>query len=136
MFRRLLYLALLLSISLSLPAQDIGLHPPEVDWQQLRSPHVRVIFPEGYEQRAQRVASLIDRLATKHNRSVGEKLYNFDLILQTPNTQVNGYVGLAPFRSEFFVTPPQSFSLLSTADWVDLLTIHEFRHVQQASNER
>ncbi|MTB52007.1 PD40 domain-containing protein [Lewinella sp. W8] len=136
MFRRLLPLAFLLSISALLPAQDIGLHPPEVDWQQLRSPHVRVIFPEGYEQRAQRVASLIDRLATEHNRSVGEKLYDFDLVLQTPNTRINGYVGLGPFRSEFFVTPPQSFSLLSTADWVDLLTIHEFRHVQQASNER
>jgi hypothetical protein len=136
MFRRLFTLALLLSVVPFLTAQDIGLHPPEVDWQQLRSPHVRVIFPEGYEQRAQRVASLIDRLATEHNRSVGEKLYDFDLILQTPNTRINGYVGLAPFRSEFFVTPPQSFSLLSTADWVDLLTIHEFRHVQQASNER
>jgi hypothetical protein len=116
--------------------QNIGLHPPEVDWQQLRTEQGRIIFPAGYEARAQRVASLIDRLATEHTRSIGEKLYDIDLILQTPNITVNGYVGLGPFRSEFYVTPPQSFSLLSQTEWVDLLTIHEFRHVQQTSNER
>ncbi|WP_116125223.1 hypothetical protein [Lewinella sp. IMCC34183] len=116
--------------------QGIGLHPPEVNWQQLRADHVRVIFPEGYAASAQRVASLVDRLAAEHTRSVGERLYDFDLILQTPNMTVNGYVGLGPFRSEFYVTPPQTFSRLSNTDWVDLLTIHEFRHVQQTSNER
>ena len=124
-----------LSASL-LAAQGIGLHPPEVNWQQLRAENVRVIFPAGYESRARRVASLIDKLAVDHNRSVGERLYDFDLVLQTPNMTVNGYVGLAPFRSEFYTTPPQSFSRLSNTDWLDLLSIHEFRHVQQSSNER
>ncbi len=119
-----------------LVGQDIGLHPPEIDWQQIRAENVRVIYPEGYAARAQRVASMIDRLATDHNRSVGERLYDFDLVLQTPNMTVNGYVGLAPFRSEFYTTPPQSFSRLSNTDWLDLLTIHEFRHVQQTSNQR
>ena len=119
-----------------LTGQGIGLHPPEVDWQQLRARHVRVLFPAGYADRARRVASLIDRLAERHNRSVGEQLYDFDLVLQTPNLTVNGYVSLGPFRSEFYTTPPQSFSRLSNADWLDLLSIHEFRHVQQTSNER
>ena len=127
---------LLFVLSAWLPAQGIGLHPPEVNWQQLRADHVRVIFPQGYEERARRVATLIDRMAEEHTRSVGEQLYDFDLILQTPNMTVNGYVGLGPFRSEFYVTPPQTFSRLSNTDWVDLLSIHEFRHVQQTSNER
>ena len=132
---KLLLAVLCLTASL-LSAQGIGLHPPQVDWQQLRAEHVRVLFPEGYGQQAQRAASLIDELARAHNRSVGDRLYDFDLVLQTPNMTINGYVGLAPFRSEFYVTPPQSFNLLSGSDWVDLLTIHEFRHVQQVSNER
>ncbi len=131
-----LLLAYCLFLSGWAAAQGIGLHPPEVDWQQLRAEHVRVIFPAGYEARARRAASLIDRLATDHQRSVGEQLYDFDLVLQTPNMTVNGYVGLAPFRSEYFVTPPQSFNSLSSTPWVDLLTLHEFRHVQQVSNER
>ncbi|WP_116106893.1 TolB family protein [Lewinella sp. IMCC34191] len=132
------YLSLLLLsvLSLTAGAQNIGLHPPEINWQQLRAENVRVLFPAGYEARARRVASLIDKLAVEHNRSVGDRLYDFDLVLQTPNMTVNGYVGLAPFRSEFYTTPPQSFSRLSNTDWLDLLSIHEFRHVQQTSNER
>ena len=125
-----------LLLTAALSAQGIGLHPPSADWQQLRGDHVRVLYPAGYGERAQRVASLIDWMAEHHTRGIGERLYDFDLVLQTPNMTINGYVGLAPFRSEFFVTPPQSFNLLSNADWVDLLSIHEFRHVQQNSNER
>ena len=131
--------ALLLILALAaarLAGQNIGLHPPDVDWQQLQARHVRVLFPAGFGARARRVAGLIDRLAEQHDRSVGDRLYPFDLVLQTPNLTVNGYVSLAPFRSEFYTTPPQSFSRLSNTDWLDLLAIHEFRHVQQTSNER
>jgi len=46
----------------------------------------------------------------------------------------NGYVGLAPFRSEFFTTPPQNNFALGSLPWLDLLTIHEYRHVLQFSN--
>lgn len=133
---RLTIIVLSLSFSAGIIAQGIGLHPPEVNWRQLRGDHARIFFPEGYEDRAQRVASMIDWMAENHTDGVGDRLYDFDLVLQTPNMTINGYVGLGPFRSEFYVTPPQSFSLLSQTEWVDLLTIHEFRHVQQNSNER
>ena len=115
---------------------QIGLHPPQIDYQQLQSDHARIIFPKGYEARARRVGSLLDEMQQHHTRSIGEKIYDVDLILQTATTEINGYVGLGPFRSEFFATPPQQLSFLSNTDWVDLLTIHEYRHVQQNSNER
>lgn len=132
---RFLTLLFILSLSTCVRAQ-IGLHPPSVDWQQINLTQGRIIFPKGYEARAKRVATLIELLETKHNGTIGEQHYPFDLVLQTTNTTINGYVGLAPFRSEFFLTPPQQQNLLSTTDWADLLTIHEFRHVQQNSNER
>ena len=115
---------------------QLGLHPPAVDWQQIVLPEGRVLYPKGYAARAKRVATLIELLEAKHGRSIGEKHYRFDLVLQTANTTINGYVGLAPFRSEFFLTPPQGRNLLGAGDWSDLLTIHEYRHVQQNSNER
>lgn len=115
---------------------QIGLHPPKIDYQQLQSDHARIIFPKGYEARAMRVASLLDELQKNHTQSIGEKIFDVDLILQTATTEINGYVGLGPFRSEFFATPPQQLSFLSNTDWLDLLTIHEYRHVQQNSNER
>lgn len=115
---------------------QIGQNPPEVDWRKIDTEVGRVIFPAGYETRAKRVASLIELLEAKHQQSIGDQHYPFDLVLRTPDMTTNGYVGLAPFRSEFFVTPPQSLNSLSVTDWVDLLTIHEYRHVQQNSNER
>jgi hypothetical protein len=132
---RALIILLFLLMPLGMNAQ-IGLHPPSVDYQQLVTPNVRIIFPKGYENRANRVASMVDELRSNHTQSIGEKHFMFDLVLQTPNTEINGYVGLGPFISEFYVTPPQQTNLLGGGDWVDLLTIHEFRHVQQNSNER
>lgn len=127
---------LLLSLLCTCVSAQIGLHPPSVNFQQIKSDHARIIFPKGYEARAMRVASLIDELQANQTRSIGEKIFDIDLVLQTETTQINGYVGLGPFRSEFYATPPQQLSLLSNTDWLDLLTIHEYRHVQQASNER
>ncbi|MFT4749981.1 MAG: hypothetical protein ACJATN_001786 [Neolewinella sp.] len=127
---------LLLSLLCTCVSAQIGLHPPSVDFQQIKSDHARIIFPKGYEARAMRVASLIDELQANHTQSIGEKIFDIDLVLQTETTEINGYVGLAPFRSEFYATPPQQLSFLSNTDWLDLLTIHEYRHVQQNSNER
>ncbi|MEM9836424.1 MAG: hypothetical protein AAF828_07975, partial [Bacteroidota bacterium] len=134
---RFFLLALLLAVgALPLTGQSIGLHPPTVDWQQINTDTVRVIFPAGYEAQAQRVAHQVHLLQRNYRRSIGDQYYKFDLVLQTQNTTPNAYVALAPFRSEFFTTPPQSFQLLGLTPWNDLLTIHEFRHVQQNSNER
>ncbi|PHI20514.1 hypothetical protein CEQ90_07110 [Lewinellaceae bacterium SD302] len=132
---KLRFLFLLLFPAL-LTAQAIGLHPPKVNWRQIDTDSVKVIFPAGYEPEAQRVAKLAHLLQAEHNRSIGDQYYKFDLVLQTENITPNAYVGLAPFRSEFFTTPPQSFNQLGLTNWNDLLTIHEFRHVQQNANER
>ncbi|MEO0733995.1 MAG: hypothetical protein AAFZ52_14250, partial [Bacteroidota bacterium] len=131
------YLTLLFCFLLGIGVRaQIGQNPPEVDWKKIDTDVGRVIFPEGFEARARRVATLIELLEAKHGRSIGEQHYDFDLILRTYDMTANGYVGLAPFRSEFFATAPQSLGLLGNADWLDLLTIHEYRHVQQNSNER
>jgi len=95
---------------------QIGLHPNRVDFQQLLADHTRIIFPKGYEARARRVAAIIDTLQASHTRSIGEQIYPIDLVLQTATTEINGYVGLAPFRSEFYTTPPQQLNLLSGTD--------------------
>ncbi len=46
----------------------------------------------------------------------------------------NAYVGLAPFRSEFFLTPEQNSFDIGSLPWPSQLAIHEFRHVQQYNN--
>ena len=133
--RPLLTLLLTLLLSTSAHAQ-LGQHPPTANWQKLTTPEANILYPPTYAARAQRIANLLHAMRLRHDETVGNQHYNFDLVLQTPNLNINGYVGLAPFRSEFFLTSPQQPNLLSNSDWADLLAIHEFRHVQQLSNER
>jgi len=54
--------------------------------------------------------------------------------LQNQTTVANAYVGLAPFRSEFFLTPEQNSFDIGSLSWPEQLAIHEFRHVQQYNN--
>ena len=117
-----------LVLSKLLPAQaDFGGHPIGLDWQILTSDAVRVIYPKGMEPQAQRTANLINYMEQNNKRSVGDKKHRFDLVLRNQTTNPNGYVSLAPFRSEFFCTPPQNNLLLGSNDWMDELAIHEYR---------
>ncbi len=46
------------------------------------------------------------------------------------------YVALGPWRSEFYLMPPQSAFDLGTTPWYHTLALHEYRHVQQYNNFR
>ena len=130
----LLVLLVLLTTAFHLHAQTFGGHPPDLRWQQINTPNVRVIFPEGMEAPAERTANLINFIHENNLRSVGEQTEKIDLVIQNQTVIPNGFVTVAPFRSEFFATPPQDPSLLGSLDWIDVLTIHEYRHVLQFSN--
>ncbi|MDB5190508.1 MAG: hypothetical protein JWQ96_71, partial [Segetibacter sp.] len=57
-----------------------------------------------------------------------------NVVLQNQSTVSNAYVGLGPYRSEFYLMPPQNSFELGAINWTDLLSLHEYRHVQQYSN--
>ncbi len=118
-------------------AQDeFGGHPMGQNWKIMTSEEVRVIYPEGMEDKANRISNIINYMNVNNRMSIGNKKRKFDLVLQNKTTNPNGYVGLAPLRSEFFATPPQSNLVLGSIDWLDVLAIHEYRHVQQVLNAR
>ncbi len=50
------------------------------------------------------------------------------ILLQNQGTTANGFVQLAPRKSEFFSTPSQEFDY---QDWLNSLAVHELRHVVQ-----
>ena len=117
-------------------SQSFGGHPTGLKWQVIKTDAVRVIYPQGMDAQAQRAAKLINYMDVNNRRSIGDKKRRFDLVIQNQTTNPNGYVGLAPLRSEFFSTPPQSTTFLGSLDWLDLLAIHEYRHVQQNLNAK
>ena len=134
---RLFLVSLLLSFIFSNTfGQNLGLHRPGIKWKEVDTKNVRVIYPEGHFDHAVRIASVIDEMALNHTSTVGEKKKKVDLVLQTEQVVSNGYVGLAPWRSEFFGTPFQSTETLGTLDWLDVLSIHEYQHVLQNINGR
>lgn len=117
-------------------SQGFGAHPNGQNWHILKSPAIRVIYPEGMESRSQRIANIINHISDSFTRSVGSKRYAFDLVLQNRTTIPNGFVALAPARSEFFCTPPSNNNMVGSLDWLDILTIHEYRHILQTANTR
>jgi len=118
-----------------LSAQEFGGNPPSIKWKQINTDTARIIFPEGLDSSAQRVASVVHFLAAKNN-SLGSGLHKINIVLQNQSTIANAYVGLGPYRSEFFLTPSFNNFDLGSIPWAEDLASHEYRHVQQFSNFR
>jgi hypothetical protein len=133
MFKRLLLPLLVLTATLA-KAQQFGGNPPSVKWKQVNTPAARVIFPQGMDTSAIRIAQVIQRINNATKGSIGFRQKQVNILLQNQTTISNAYVGLAPFRSEFYLTPTQNSFELGSLPWTEQLAIHEFRHVQQYNN--
>ena len=118
-----------------LNAQEFGGNPPAVKWRQISTDTARIIFPAGTDSIAQRVSSVVHFLAAK-NSLLGSRRDKINIVLQNQTTIGNGYVGLGPYRSEFYLTPPFNNFDLGSIPWAEGLASHEYRHVQQFSNFR
>jgi hypothetical protein len=120
----------------TLNGQNLGNHPSNVDWKSIDSQTVRVIYPSKNEKEAKRIADILQYLQKEGTASIGDQIEKIDMVLQTQQVISNGFVTLAPFRSELFGTAPQNFAQLGSTDWLDLLAIHEYRHVLQYTNAK
>ncbi len=126
--------AFLLIVSFSANAQRFGGNKPSVKWKQVNTSAARVIFPEGLDTFAQRIASIDERLNAATLPTIGTSQQKINIVLQPTTIVSNGYVALGPYRSEFYLTPPQNSFELGSLPWSDMLAMHEYRHVQQYNN--
>lgn len=117
-------------------AQEISPNPPSIKWNYIDTDTLRVVFPKGMEKHAFRVASNILYINRNHDSLIGMKSKKLTLLLQNQTVISNGYVALAPFRSEFYTTPMQQSNELGSLNWLDLLSMHEYRHALQFSNTK
>jgi hypothetical protein len=131
--KRLLLPLLLLSATI-IKAQQFGGNPPSIKWQQVNTPQARVIFSQGMDSIAIRVAQTIARMNPVIQPTIGFKQRRVNIVLRNQTTISNAYVGLAPFRSEFYLTSGQNSFDGGSLPWPEQLAIHEFRHVQQYNN--
>ncbi len=111
--------------------------PPSVKWYQIKTPHFKIIYPEGFTEQGQRMANTMEHIYQPAANSLGRvPKKNFPLILQNQTAIANGFVTVGPFRSEFYTMAPQRANFLGNNDWLDLLAIHEYRHVVQFDRSR
>mgnify|MGYP001600167617 FL=1 len=117
-------------------AQQFGGEPSNLKWLQVNARGVNVIFPKGLDSVAQRIAAVAGYLHQHTSATAGDFQRKIDIVLHNHTTISNAYVGLAPWRSEFNLMPPQNSFDLGSIPWPDNLAIHEYRHVQQFMNYR
>ncbi|RAK68290.1 hypothetical protein [Hymenobacter edaphi] len=138
MLRSAFLAPLLLGAALPTAAQSLPIldqNPPALRWQQVRTPHFRVLYPAGFDSAAQHTARRLEQAHAAGTQSLGVAARPLTVVLQTQTTVSNGFVTFLPRRAEFFVVPPQEASL-GTVDWLDQLVVHEFRHVGQFDKAR
>ncbi|MCS3799410.1 TolB family protein [Niastella sp. OAS944] len=136
--RKLLLLACCLPVINNLQAQQFGGHPPSTKWNQINNDTIRVIFPAalGLEKQAADVVTTVQKLGVQTSSTIGDRVRKISIVMQPRTTISNGYVSLGPWRSEFYLMPPQSAFDLGTLPFSHSLALHEYRHVQQYNNFR
>src|ERR1700760_4651365 len=107
-YSKLFLLSLLLLTATFAKAQQFGGNPPSIKWNQVNTPAAKVIFPKGMDSAALRVADIVQRMNSVIQPTIGYKQRQVSILLQNQTTISNAYVGLAPFRSEFYLTPDQN----------------------------
>ncbi len=108
--------------------------PSEIDplmkWSQIKTKNLRVVFPKHISKTGYAIASYIDTLSPYITRGLGDKLYDFPILVHSTNILSNGMVTWAPKRMELFSIPSRN---THATQWLKQLTSHEYRHVAQMS---
>lgn len=103
---------------------------PGIEWQQIETRHFRVIFPAEIASEGQRVANTLEYLYFPLRKTLTPNSHRWPLVLSNRSAESNGYVTLAPRKSEWYPTPSQ-LPMAGNIEWYNLLAIHEGRHMVQ-----
>jgi hypothetical protein len=105
-----------------------GQDPASIRWRQIQTTNFQIIYPDYFEEQAQKLAAKLEAIYPLGGFSLGHNPQKFPVILHTQTVKSNGLVAWAPKRAEFYTTPHQS---IYPQDWLEQLALHEFRHVVQ-----
>ena len=116
-----------------IPSNPLGNNAIGLKWNQIETDKVKLIYPKGLDKQANRIVNLVHHLWDVDSPSIGSDHRKAPIILHPETALSNGFVTVAPFRSEFFARAPQ---FDGTTDWLDHLTIHEYQHIKQFNQSR
>jgi hypothetical protein len=77
------------------------------------------------------MANTLETIRDPEGKTMGTAPKKISVIMQNQSSLSNGFVTLAPRRSEFYTMPTQNYNFQGTNDWLDALAVHEYRHMAQ-----
>ncbi|MGL5683716.1 MAG: hypothetical protein ACRDDZ_11795 [Marinifilaceae bacterium] len=105
---------------------SFGQDPSWFRWKQIRTENFQLIYPDFFEDNAQKMANLFHNLYQHANKNK-KNVRSISIILHAGEGLSNGNVAMAPRKSELYTIPAQEPS----DGWLAHLCAHEFRHVVQ-----
>lgn len=102
--------------------------PPSQKWYQIDTKEFTLIFAIEMEKKASILAGQITEYLKTNQKDLHVKPRKISLILQNTELRPNGFVQLAPRKSELYSSPsPEP----DNQEWLSNLALHELRHVAQ-----
>lgn len=130
-----LFLFLFLNSSAFAQFYPTQYRPPGLDWQQLQTPHFKIVFPQGEDSAAWRTAHILEGEYDEVQELADGSLSNFPVILNNYNDRSNGFVSATHFRSEIEIPPIKGKSLNpQSGNWLEAVEPHELVHALHFSN--
>ena len=105
-----------------------GQDAASIKWRQINSENFQIIFPSDYENQAQKVAHVFEKVYAFAGATLENKPRKISVILHSKVLKSNGFVAWAPSRIELYPTPNQE---MYAQNWIEQLAIHELRHHSQ-----
>lgn len=99
-----------------------------IKWRHIDTENFRLIFPSTFENAAIKLAGQLPKIQHESSSSLTVSPQKITLILQGNHINQNGFVQLAPRKSEIFPVPS---STADNQEWLPNLALHELRHVAQ-----
>ncbi|MBL1410017.1 hypothetical protein [Sphingobacterium faecale] len=103
----------------------------KVKWKQISTQQFRLIFPSEFSSAAPKLADNLSKYIQNTSSDLERKSRFIDIIVQQNHVQQNGFVQLAPRKSEVYSTPS---AIADNQEWLPNLVLHETRHIAQFDN--
>ncbi|GGH29468.1 hypothetical protein FAZ19_20495 [Sphingobacterium alkalisoli] len=102
-----------------------------VKWKQINTDKFQLIFPGEFSSTAPALANRLELFIEQTASTLNRPSKKISIILQQNHISQNGFVQLAPRKSEFYSTPS---SIADNQEWLPNLALHESRHFAQFDN--
>lgn len=110
---------------------------PKAVWMELRTPHFRVLYPEGHHATAIRTGQILETHADTLTAYFGSTLRRLPVVIDPFSHAGNGYVTPFPFRIEFQTAPIKGDILNpKSGDWLEAMLPHELVHAAHVAHIR